>query len=339
MFGRFFKKDYRYYINEGEKYLAAEHYADARTAFNEALEKIDGDSTAEDELKSDVKGKIAFAGNRLGLVNLKEAEHAIQSGNTAKAREHIQLVMQLAEDVTTREKAEILLQHMTINDSSVVAPASSSGCASCNGVTHKTVENREISDEHLSPADRFLLMVQTLPEELPQRYAGLGEKFAYAYLTAHEGDHDAALQLLEELNETGECDIYHYEISLIHYGKGDLSRCEWHVQRALELNGTNSLCWLALAQLHADAGHLQEALLVLDHMVMNGFLPDQARILQGDIYHAVGEMDKSIACYTELLASPGSARTAAERLVPLLESQGRSAEAEFLYKKHLKGCC
>lgn len=339
MFGRFFKRDYRYHMNEGEKYLAAEQYADARTAFSEALEKMDGDTAADEELKAVVKDKIAFAGNRLGLANLKEAEHAIQSGNTAKAREHVQLVMQLAEDVTTREKAEILLQHMIRDDASVVAPAPSSGCVSCKGGSHKTVENREISDEHLSPADRFFLAVQTLPEGLPQRYAGLGEKFAYAYLTAHEGDQETALRLLGELNEAGECDIYHYEISLIHYGRGDLSRCEWHLRRALELNGANSLCWLALAQLQADAGQLQDSLQVLEHMILNGFLSDQARTLQGDIYQAVGETDKSIACYTELLASPGTARTAAERLVPLLESQGRSAEAEYLYKKHLKGCC
>lgn len=339
VFGSFFKRDYRYYINEGEKYLIAEHYADARNAFNEALEKMGGETGDNGELIADLKGKIAFAGNRLGLANLQEAEHAIQSGNMAKAREHVHLVMELAEDVTTREKAEILLQHMTAGGPPAIAVEPSSGCASCNGISHKSVDNSEVSEEHLSPADRFFLAIQTLPGELPQRYTGLGEKFAYAYLSAHEGDIDTALRLLDELNEAGECDIYHYEISLIHYGQGDLSRCERHLHRALELNGANPLCWLALAQLHADAGHFQEALQVLDHMVMNGFLSDQARTLQGDIYQSVGEVDKSIACYTELLASPGMARTAAERLVPLLESQGRSNEAEFLFKKHLKGCC
>ncbi|GFE58562.1 lipopolysaccharide assembly protein LapB [Geobacter sp. AOG1] len=339
MFGRFFKRDYRYYISEGEKYLAAEHYADARTAFNEALAKMGGETVDNAALIADVKSKIALAGNRLGFVNLAEAEHAIQSGNMVKAHEHIQLVMHLAEDVTAREKAEILLQHMTVNSPAAIVAETSPGCASCNGISHKTVENSDVSEEHLSPADRFFLAVQTLPGELHQRYMVLGEKFACAYLSAHGENDDSALSLFQELNEAGENDIYHYEISLIHYRQGDLARCELHLQRALELNGTNPLCWLALAQLYVDAGRFQEALGVLDHMVLEGFLSDQARTLQGDVYQSMGAVDRSIDCYTELLASPGTARIAAERLVPLLESQGRSDEAEFLFKKYLKGCC
>lgn len=340
MFARLFNRDYRYYLNQGKKYLAAERYAEAHTAFCEALEKIAACDKVDDAaLVAEAKDGITLTGNKLGEINLEEAHYAIQSGDLGKAREHILLVKQLAEDVSTREKAEILLRSITENSPDLPAATPSHGCASCNGVSHKAVENSDVSDEHLSPVDKFYLAIQTLPPELAHRYADLGEKFAYAYLSAHGGEEDRALELFQELNGAGENDIYHYEISLIRYGKGDMFRCEQHLQRALALNGANSLCWLALAQLHADTGRFEEALQVLEQMTVNGYLPDQARTLQGDIYQGIGEVDKSIDCYTALLASPGTARIAAERLVPLLESQGRSSEAEFLFKKYLKGCC
>ncbi|RII27902.1 MAG: hypothetical protein CXR31_06690 [Geobacter sp.] len=339
MFGKFFSRDYRYYVSQGDKYLAAERYADARTAFNDALEKMHNDKIDDAALEADIKGKMVLAGDRLGFVNLEEAEHAFQSGIASKAREHIHLVMQLAEDVITREKAEILLRRITEVEAGEPAAAPVHGCASCKGVSPEAVENSGISDEDLSSDDRFYLAIQTLPHELSLRYAGLGEEFACAYLTAHGGRADSALSLFHELNETAECDIYHYEISLIYYEQGDLSRCEHHLQRAIELNRANPLCWLALAQLTADTGRFQEALQLLDHMVVHQFLPDQARSMQGDIYQSIGAVDKAIDCYTELLAFPGTARIAAERLVPLLENQGRNDEAEFLFKKYLKGCC
>ena len=339
MFGKFFSRDYRYYVSQGDKFLAAERFADARTAFDDALEKMNSDKIDDAALVADIKGKMVLAGDRLGLTNLEEAEHAFQSGIASKAREHIHLVMQLAEDVTTREKAEILLRRIAEEEAGEPAAPPVHGCATCNGASPESVENSGISDEQLSSDDRFYLAIQTLPQELSRRYAGLGEEFAYAYLTAHGVDGDDALSLFHKLNTSGESDIYHYEISLIYFRKGDLAHCEHHLQRAIELNGANPLCWLALAQLHADTGRFQEALQLLDHMVANRFLPDQARSLQGDIYQSIGAVDKAIDCYTELLASPGAARIAAERLVPLLESQGRSDEAEFLFKKYLKGCC
>lgn len=339
MFSRLFNRDYRYYVSRGDGYLAAERYADARTAFGDAIEKMNSDKIDDAALVADIKGKMVLAGDKLGLANLKEAEHAFQSGIPSKAREHINLVMQLAEDVTTREKAEILLRRIVEEEAGEPAEAHVHGCASCNGVSHKAVENSGISDEQLSSDDRFYLAIQTLPHDLSRRYSSLGEEFACAYLTAHGGSGDNALSLFNKLNETAESDIYHYEISLIYYEKGDLSRCEHHLQRAIELNKSNPLCWLALAQLTADAGRYQEALRLLDHMVASQFLPEQAISLQGDIYQGIGAVDKAIACYTELLALPGTARIAAERLVPLLESQGRNDEAQFLFKKYLKGCC
>jgi hypothetical protein len=43
--------------------------------------------------------------------------------------------------------------------------------------------------------------------------------------------------------------------------------------------------------------------------------------------------------WSKLLNNPAMAKAAAERLVPVLNSQGRTEEAKFLAKQCLKGCC
>ena len=73
MFGRLFAKNYRHYLEKGDKYFRDERYADARHAYQEALQRFDeqgeGDRTA-------LLRKLDETGNQLGLLNLAEAEHA-----------------------------------------------------------------------------------------------------------------------------------------------------------------------------------------------------------------------------------------------------------------------
>jgi tetratricopeptide (TPR) repeat protein len=339
MLGRFFSRDHHYYISQGDKFLAMERYAEARNAFDEALAKMRGAEVEHASAIEEVKEKLALTGNKLALLNLAESEYAIECGELCKAKEHLHLVMELAEDVTTREKAENLLLQLSKGDSVSPVDSPAHGCNSCTGTAHKMTINSQVSDEHLSPADRYEVLIQTLPDDLPQRYAGLGEEFACAYLMAHGGDDEGALRTFEKLLFTGESDILLYEMALISYRRGDSVSCERHLRRSLELNGSNSLCWLALVQLKTDDGHYHEALSILQYMNDNGILGNQTGILAGDIHLMRGDEDQAISCYSQVLSSPAIARVAAEKLVPLLEQRGRSDEAKYLFDKYLKGCC
>jgi hypothetical protein len=74
-------------------------------------------------------------------------------------------------------------------------------------------------------------------------------------------------------------------------------------------------------------------------MIEKRILADQAMVLLGDVYLLSGDDNKAIESYSSALAIPKIARAAAEKLIPLMESQGRSEEASYLFKKFLKGCC
>jgi hypothetical protein len=57
------------------------------------------------------------------------------------------------------------------------------------------------------------------------------------------------------------------------------------------------------------------------------------------LHEAAGDPDGAFEAWTKALELPSVARSAAERLIPILSDQGRAEEAKYLAKRYLKGCC
>jgi tetratricopeptide (TPR) repeat protein len=335
-----FSKDYSYYLEKGDRYFSEERFADARDAFSEALEKIDQGEENDNSVKISLREKIVECGNRLGWLNLREAEHALNSENLKKAEEHLRIVLGLAEDPVLREKAEKLLPGKALISPGNEDIASLHSCGSCNGDHDDAGHDEGHGMDHtMHMEDRFALYMHTLPEDLPRRYGEMGEKFARGCLLNLDGDIDGALTLFEELTADGENDILDYEKAIIYYHKGDSRKCEMLLKKALEFNGSNPLCYIGLVQLYTEIGRGKEALPVLERMISADLVPEQARMMLGDVYILLHEEEMAVECFKQLLSSPGVARQAAERLVPLLEKHGRCEEAAYLAKKFAKGCC
>ncbi len=339
LFTKLFKKDYRYYREKGEQLLGAQRYAEARLAFQESLQKLPPDSESAASENPYLTTKIAETGNRLGEINLAEAEHALRRGDHAKAREHIGLVLELAEDVAIREKAEDFLKSAVVDSSEQRVLAAKHDCSECKNPTGITLENSDVSYDTMSVEDRFELLIQTLPPDLAKRYGGLGEKFACGYASLHNGELDIARPIFEEMLAQGESDILHYELSLIDFKMGDIAECEGHLRRALALNDRNSLCYIALVHLLVETGRVPDAIPLLHTMMENNIAPEQAVFLLGDVHTLLGDSEQSINCFSQALVFPEFAKAAAERLIPQLQSLGRTEEAAYLIKRYLKGCC
>jgi tetratricopeptide (TPR) repeat protein len=196
----------------------------------------------------------------------------------------------------------------------------------------------ELTDA-ISREDRLALYFQTLPGELSERYAGMGEEFARGCLLNLEGDGEGALRVFEGLSAGRESDILDYEKALLYFHQGDSEKCEQLLLKAISLNPDNSLCRIGLVHLYAEIGREPEALQVLERMIERNLLPEQALLMQGDLYVQMQDESKAVESYSRLLISSAYAKDAAQRIIPLLERQGRGKEAAFLAKKYAKGCC
>ncbi|AJE03353.1 tetratricopeptide repeat protein [Geobacter pickeringii] len=337
-FKKLFRKDHESYREKGEKLLAAGRIAEARGLFQDALESLPPDLPDRPSIEFQLRDRIVQTGNRLAELNLEEAGHALQTGDVAKAEEHLDLSLDLAEDVTIREKAEKIRATIQGHAHHDHAAHGAAGCGGCHGSSCQPVETANISDHDLVDSDRFELLVRPLPGDLPERYIELGKEFAKGYLAADAGDIATARRIYEELLSRGDDDILRYEIALLDHRSGDNGRCEQELRRALELNGANPLCNLVLVQLFVESGRFAEAVPHLFGMVERDILREQAEMFLGDIFHAQGDHAQAIEHYSRLL--PGQfKREAAERLAGVLAECGRTDEAEYVAKQYLKGCC
>jgi len=339
VFAAWFGKDYRYYREKGEKLLGQERYAEARIALQESLEKVASAGNDAQGEREKIAVLLADACNGLARMNLAEAEFAVRQGALGKAREHIDLAMELAEDVLIREKAEKFLQNVGGEDREPQDATPVTNCSNCSAASKKNEQSEVVMSDALASEDRFELLVQTLPDGLRERYEIMGEKFACALTLAHEGELDAAREIYEELAAEAENDILLYELSVIDYRHNRPNECERRLRRAIALNDRNPLCYIALVHLLADTGRADEAVPLLQSLLERGIMVDQAIFLLGEIYLIIGDEGRATDCYGQALTIPHLAKAGAEKLVPLLEKQGRGEEAEYLFKKYLKGCC
>jgi tetratricopeptide (TPR) repeat protein len=335
-----FGKDYNHYREKGDRYLADERFADARNAYGEALERLEASGEADLSLIEAVRQKIVLTGNMLGRLNLVEAEYALSSGDKKKAGEHLHIILDLADDATLRENAERLLAGLSCEAPEEEDVKASTNCGSCEETEPETgSEDKQDVDGDLSCEDRLALYFQTLPGDLPGRYAGMGEEFAQGCLLNLDGNGAGALRVFEEISVDEESDILNYEKAILYYHNGDSGKCELLLIKAIALNPVNPLSNIGLAHLYAETGRELEALQVLERMLSSDLLSEQALLLQGDLYTQLRDESKAVESYSRLLASPKFAREAVERIVLILERQGRTEEAVNLVKKFAKGCC
>lgn len=341
-FSKLFKKDHRHFLTQAGKHLAAERYADARIDFQEALKRCPVDAAQDG---AEIRQGLKLAGNGLGELNLHEGERSMVAGELGKAFDHFTLAGELAADETIKAKALAGLEKLQQSPSAAAAPAAAekphggSSCASCADAGSHRVAEEESDDSNLSDEDRFFLMIQPLPGELAGRYAALGAKFAHAYLLIHDGKDAEALPILQEILLSGENDIVIYEVALIMYRSRRAHECEELLNRSLSINPANSASYLALVHLMAEAGRFPEAIATVKRMMELGILAEQAQFMLGELHEAAGDEALAMEAWSKSLELPSMARSAAERLVPMLGSQGRSEEANYLIKRYLKGCC
>jgi tetratricopeptide (TPR) repeat protein len=340
-FKKLFSKSLEQILWKADSLFKDERYSEARQFYIDALEKIRNTSGEQQNLVY-IDTMISKCGNSLAEMNICEAEAAISSGNTQKAAEYLELSLELADDVSLREKAENLISSLAEfppSESKKSAHAGKHGCSSCEPAHHSTSPLDLIQLDHLHTDEQFLLLVNTLPGDLPQRYVSLGEEFASAYLLANSDESGEALNKFRQLLSAGDNDIILYETALLEYKEGRIELCESLLGRALTVNADNPVCNLSLAQLFAETGRLNEAVVLLKSMMERTILFEQSLIMLADVYTMKGEQESAITLLSSGIQLPLLKKASAERLVPILSSQGRDVEAAFLIKTYLKGCC
>lgn len=332
IFSRLFSKSPADLLAKGDRLFDAERFFDARTCYEEGLQ-----GCSDGNQKELFKVRIDKANVKLAELNLAEAEFAFSRGDSDKAIDHLELVKTLTYDVSLREKAEKLLKELTDAAGDPEEALPSSSCASCSHTHVDDYTDGQHIDDSLHPLEYFELLIRQLPETDCQRYAKLGEDFAYAYVAACQDRHGEALSLFEKWSSESSRDIYYCERAKILHRLGNDREAEQNLRSSIQINPLNSLACLNLALLLIDSGRFEEAIIVLDAMISNDMMPEQAMLMRGEIFEAAGDQEGAIDQYSRLLMSPYG-RAAAEKLHTLLITAGRHNDAALLFKQYLGKC-
>lgn len=335
LFDRLFKKNPDEFFDKGNRLLSSENYFEARECFKDGLRFCKAEQF---ELISQFEDKISVSNHGLATLNLLEAEYCIARGDKNKAVDNIELAKSLSHDEGLREKTEQLLLSISKNESEITDQPSSHSCNSCS--KHESSQQVDFTDysAKVDPSEYFDLLIRQLPPSEYERYSALGEDFACSYVAASEDDHSRALSLLEMWDYGTNADIYYCEKGKLLHRLGRDVESENCLQQALRLNVNNTLSWLAIVQLMVDKGRLQESLTYLNQMIECGHMVGQARLMRGEIFEALGNIEPAITDYAALLPTSMS-KSAAEKLYGLLHGCGRETEAAQVFKTYLGKCC
>ena len=333
---RFFSKSPTDLLAKGDRLFDAEQFFDARSCYEDALNRCSGDEPPGSQKEVFVE-RIDRANLKLAELNLIEAGFAFSRGDSDKAVDHLELVKTLTSDVDILEKAEKLLKEHSHPDGKTTEPVASSSCASCSHIQVDDYAGSQYATEPLHPLEYFELLIRQLPEDQHQRYSELGEDFAYAYVAACQDRHEEALELFEKWPGELHRDIYYCERAKVLHRLGDDLEAELHLRKAIQLNELNSLAWLNLALLLIDGGRFEETMLVLESMISENMMAEQAMLMRGEILELDGHLDEAVDQYSSLLTTQ-FATAAAEKLHDVLIRTGRDADAALVFKKFLTKC-
>ncbi len=334
---KLFSKSPSDFLSKGDRYLDSEAFFDARSCYEDGLQRCTG-LNSSDDLHKTFQERINTANYKLAGLNLTEAGFCISRGDIVKAIDHLELVKTLTYDADIREKADSMLLECQSSDDSTSEHVNPSACGSCSGATGSDCADSLHYDESLPPMEYYDLLIRQLPADQYHRYAELGEDFAYAYIAASQDRHEEALSAMKQCVADVSQDIYLCEYGKILHRLGNDLEAEQSLTKALQLNRSNTQIWYNLALLLIDSGRLDESLQILETMINEGLMPEQAMLMRAEILEATGDLDGAISQYTPLLTTP-YARSAAEKLHVVLLHAGRQSDAELVFKNYLGKCC
>lgn len=342
LFDAIFAKNPRQLLERGDRLLENKRYFDARSSYEDALAGFRKQGADNEQIATCCQ-RIDQANRCLAQLNIDEATHLIRRGDQKKAAEHLELAKSLSNDQEIHTAADqhlARLEEIEYDTPADTAPESASGCSSCSSGScsppaEVAVEN---PDADLPLLVYYELLIQQLPSEVKPRYAQLGEDFAALYVEASKNNHEEALQRLEAWNDPAARDIYFYEKGMCQYRMGRVREAEASFRYSIKIREDNSLAYIGLVLLLLESRRLPEADVQLDHMISQGYLPEQATLFKAEIRLAYGETDHAIELFSSLIKTPYE-RQAATRLHETLIHCGRDQEAAYVLKTYLGGCC
>jgi tetratricopeptide (TPR) repeat protein len=291
------------------------------------LEKVELTSTEQQELAQ----LLVRAGDALAELNLDEGEAFRRLGDEERAIEHFGLALEQAHDELLRGRAAAALQGRELPQ----APAPSRASSSCGGCTSGTApvgRGAELEDD-LDPQTRFDLILASYPPVLAQRYQQASASMQEAFLLAHAGQEQEALQCLEQIPLAQRDDLFHFDYGTLWGRLGDVAKACEAFETAASTPTLRVYALEAMINLQMTAGQTAEAQERLLDLLANGEAPAFCHTRLAFLEAAQGDPVKVLEHGRHALTLGAGDPELLLLLASILEREGSLGEAEHLLSR------
>jgi tetratricopeptide (TPR) repeat protein len=282
------------------------------------------DTTEQHELAHLLKR----AGDSLAELNLNEGDAFLRLGDEGRAREHFGLALEQARDDTLRERAEAALNGL------VPIPAHRAGataCASC-APSAAPVDGNLVEDD-LDPQTRLDLLLAAYPPALAERYQQAPPLLQEAFLLAHAGMDQQAMNRLEEIPLALRDDLFQFEYGTLAGRLGAVAQACLALDKAAMSPTLRMYALEAMIHLQMNSGQTAEAKKRLLTLLDNGEAPAFCHARLAQLAAARGETDQALEHGRQALTLGAVEGELLLLLASLLESRGALTEAEHLLSR------
>lgn len=324
----FSPKSFHVFEEKGDRLVKSQDLGLAKLQYEEALSRLERSSLTDvSEIRARIEMKIQNARESLALQHKVSAAELLAAGCFEEAGELLELARELTYDPKLLREVDTLLADMAAG----VRMDPDAGI------------RQEIDDEVFDLDDEeayFLVLSSTLPDEIQEIYAGLGENFRSGYTALNRGWFEPAADLLNKaLNDQGGRITYvHLELATAYLNLGDV-----HAARALleafipsypdALRAYEVLCEIYW---ESEAYDLAETLLQSSPDTLKTSMP--ILLLMGETLFRCGKQTEAVSFYLKSIEYLGWDEQIAVALARTYEALGRKKEALAAYREIMGNC-
>ncbi len=263
------------------KAIAQQRYADVLLIVGD----ID-DSELNDEERNELQQGKVVAGDSLARINLDEGLFLLRDDQPESAIELLQLAQQQAVSTELQQQVNQALASYEPAQQEEVAPTGGcSSCSSCNTAGASDGQADLVNAEDLPDfATQLELVLVGYPEDYAQRYRHKSDPFHQAFLLAHQGDEQSALEQFQQLDDEHD-DLYNFEVGSLLARLGSHAKAETILQAALAQNPDHLLAVETLVMVLMAQNKSDDAIELVQHKLCNGSDPAFCHAQLCSIYH------------------------------------------------------
>lgn len=299
-------------------------------------------SRLESDALAELEALLVAAGNGLAELNLREGEACRRAGDVARAIEHFQLASAQARTADLAGRIAAALGEVD-SHATAIAPsppaASASACGQGCGSSATSCAGEDATSSGLDSQTRMELILASYPSSLVQRYARHHPAFQEAFLLAHEGEEQAALECFETVPDGCRDDLFYFERGSLLGRIDEAERGCADLEKALSLNPEHQLALETLVQIELVLKQEVSAEKRLRQRLAQGGAPAFTNGWLAVILARRGDLEGALDHAQQAIQGGGANEEILLLAATLLERTGRTDEAEKVLLRLPAGGC